>query len=89
MKKNVDLRNIKPMFHCTYHFLIATGYHYSFLEHPPHPPQPKYPLMEKKCEICEDFKWVELTAEGVQGWNTVITVMILYIQRRWNVLIPG
>jgi hypothetical protein len=41
MKKNVDLRNIKPMFHCTYHFLIATGYHYSFLELPPPLPTTK------------------------------------------------
>jgi hypothetical protein len=77
MKKNLDSRNIKPKFHCTHHFLIATGFHYSSL-----PPKPKYPLTEKKCKICVDLKWVELAAERVQGWNTVITVMTLYIQRR-------
>jgi len=87
MKKNVDSRNIKPKFHCTHHFLITTGYHYSFLK----PPQPtKVSSYEKKkCKICEDLKWVELAAERVQGWNTVITVMTLYIQRRWNAMIPG
>jgi hypothetical protein len=36
--------------------------------------------MEKKCKIYEDLKWVELPAERIQGWNTVIMIMTLYIQ---------